>query len=75
MNYDINGSNSLVGIDATNSAYQIIGGLLRNEKIMELTNIVGNKKGDLYVYILLEFKKNLDFNKIEELYAIYEEKF
>ena len=74
LNYDINGSNSLVGIDATNSAYQIIGGLLRNEKIMELTNIVGNKKGDLYVYILLEFKKNLDFNKIEELYAIYEEK-
>jgi hypothetical protein len=60
INYEIHRGNALIGIDATNSAYQIIGGLLRDEKIMELTNIIGTEKKDLYTDILNTFKEKLD---------------
>jgi len=73
INYEIHRGNALIGIDATNSAYQIIGGLLRDEKIMELTNIIGTEKKDLYTDILNTFKEKLDWDQLETFYKTYKE--
>lgn len=74
-NYALHGDNSLIGIDATNSAYQIIGGLLMDERMLEFTNVItkagANTKADLYNYILEILLKRLDYENLSISYKTY----
>lgn len=50
----------LVGFDATNQIYQIIGGLLKNIKLLEFTKVIktnnNNNNNDIYYYFLNKIK-------------------
>lgn len=60
----------LVGFDAKSQIYQIIGGLIKDKKLLELSKVLMNKDLDLdiYSYFLKKLKtklaENIEFNKI-----------
>lgn len=71
LNLEINQENALIGIDATASVYQIIGGLIYDKEMLKYTNVIkndSNEKLDIYTYIIDATKKALDYKEIENLY-------
>lgn len=73
--------NFLIGMDACASAFQIQGALLKDLKMMQLTNIYNNdtnKKYDIYFYIMHGFKDyvlNNNYIKFNDYdYYLYEAK-
>lgn len=58
----------IIGFDATSQIFQIIGGLLRDKKMLNLSNVINlydnNKKNDIYSYFLTKLQSNLSDNTI-----------
>ena len=72
MHYDSYKENCLLGIDATSSVYQIIGGLIKNEKMLLNTNCIDNdaeKKNDIYSTVMENFNQKFDLKRAEEGYS------
>lgn len=88
--YIINGCNSLIGIDATASCYQIISGLCKDINLLECTNVskpdkifdndlLGIKsdhigKIDIYDILTKICKSEMNYPEIEKFYTEYFEK-
>lgn len=74
---DKNIKNSLIGIDACASAFQIIGAIYKDLKMLELTNVISlNNQYDIYEYIMENGIKYILDNKLInfEIYTDFLEK-
>ena len=65
LNKIIKFKNTTINIDASASIFQIIGALLKNNKLLKYTNLYDNTKVyDIYEYIIEIIKERIDANKM-----------
>lgn len=63
--------NAILGWDATCSAYQIIGGIMRDKNLLLYTNVIGNNRLDLYDKVLEEFNNTISADALFDKYTNY----